>query len=551
MTTAEAEIVGQLPTTPIARWSANIAAIRLLKELQAQGRPATPEERGVLAKYSGFGDSAFEQGFSYTREPAWQERKEALQEMVTGEEYDAIMRSRLNAFYTTPEIIRAMWEGLREMGAGDIPNLKVLEPSAGSGRFLAYQPRDMAASSTHTAVELDNLTAGLLKARSPEATVWNSGFQDAPVPDGHFDVAISNVPFGNYGVHDPDYLETGRKFLTGSIHNYFFAKALDKLRPGGLLAFITTHYTLDAPTGQRFREYLADQADLVGAVRLPDDAFPDTEVVTDIIYLRKRLPGEAPGNTDWIEAVPQQAADARGQLHTFNINKHFVDNPGMVLGNHSADGSMNQRNAYTVRSAPGGQPASDALKSAMRGIASSPLKLTPSITAPAPKQPGAPAAQEMASEPVSGLDEEDRTRLVEMVDIGSTARRLIAAEKGRGGAEDVKQVRARLNEQYQEFVESHGEINSPENRSLLRDQRDAGVLLALETFDWETETWGPAPIFSRSLAGRETERKVTNSADAMSVVVNESGTLDFERMGALVGESPDAVRDSLAGDGLI
>ena len=219
LTTPTAETTGDLPRTPIARWDANIEAIRVLKELQAQGRVATPAERAVLAKYSGFGDSAFEQGFSHFRpnEPAWRERKETLQELVTGEEYDSMRRSRLNAFYTTPEIVTAMWDGLKDMGAGDIPNLKVLEPSAGSGRFLAYQPPEMAASSTRTAVELDNLTAGLLKAQFPGATVWNTGFQEAPVPDDHFDVAISNVPFGNYGVHDPEYLQTGRKFLTGSV----------------------------------------------------------------------------------------------------------------------------------------------------------------------------------------------------------------------------------------------------------------------------------------------------------------------------------------------
>ena len=552
MTTLKAEIAGQLPTTPVARWEANIEAIRLLKELQAQERPATPAERAVLARYSGFGDSAFEQGFSpYTREPAWKDRKEALQELVTGNEYEAMKRSRLNAFYTTPEIIKAMWAGLQDMGAGDIPNLKVLEPSAGSGRFLAYQPPEMAASSHRTAVELDDLTAGVLKARFPDATVWNSGFQDAPVPDDHFDVAISNVPFGNYGVHDPEYLERGQKHLTTSIHNYFFAKALDKLRPGGMLAFVTTHYTLDSEKGRRFREYLAEQADLVGAVRLPEDAFPDTDVVTDIIYLRKRAPGEVPGNTDWVETVPQRITDSRGISHPFTINRHFMDNPGMVLGGHSAAGSMYRDQSYTVKSAPGGQSVTGALKSAMRRIAGSPLKLTTPIPAPVSRPPRPPAVPETALESPSAQDEEDRERLLKMADIRTTARRLIASEKGREVGEDVERIRARLNEQYQGFVDAHGELNHPANRSLLRHDQDGALLMALETFDQETETWVPSSIFSRSLAGGEPERNVTNAADAMSVVVNESGALDFQRMGQLLGESPDVVRDALAADGLV
>ena len=551
MTMTTTETADNLPTTPIARWEANIAAIRLLKELQAQDRLATPAERAVLAKYSGFGDSAFGQGFSHYRpnEPAWRERKETLRELVTGEEYDAIRRSRLNAFYTTPEVVKAMWDGLKDMGAGDIPNLKVLEPSAGSGRFLAHQPPEIAASSERTAVELDKVTAGLLKAQFPGATVWNTGFQDAPVPDDHFDVAISNVPFGDYGVHDPEYLQTGRKFLTRSIHNYFFAKALDKVRPGGMLAFITTHHTLDSEKGQPFREYLADQADLVGAVRLPEDAFPDTEVVTDIIYLRKRVPGEAPGNRDWVETAPHQVDGPRGVSHTFTINKYFLDNPAMVLGDHSAEGTMYAGESYTVKSVPGGQPVTAALRPAMQEIADSPKKLTPSIPAPSSRTPRPPSSLETA--PKSALDETDRAKVLKMAEIGATARRLINVEKGRESAEDVERIRASLNEQYQTFVESYGELNLPANRSLAKQQPDGAMLLALEVFDRDEKTWEPSSIFSRRLAGAENERNVTNAADAMSVVVNESGTLDFQRMGQLLGDSPDAVRDSLAGDGLI
>ena len=552
MTTPTAEIAGDLPTTPIARWEANIAAIRLLKELQAQDRQASLEERAVLAKYAGFGDSAFAQGLGrYTGDPAWQRRKDALQELVTDEEHESIKRSHVNSFYTTPEIATAMWEGLKDMGAGDIPNLKVLEPSAGSGRFLAHQPPEIAASSERTAVELDNLTAGLLKAQFPEATVWNSGFQDAPVPDDHFDVAISNVPFGKYGVHDPEYLATGRRFLTRSIHNYFFAKALDKLRPGGMLAFITTHYTLDAEKAQPFREYLADQADLVGAVRLPEGAFPDTQVVADIIYLRKRVPGEAPGNRDWVEAVPHQVEgpETKGTPNTFSVNRYFLDNPDMVLGDHSDEGTMYARGSYTVKSSPGGQPVTAALRSAMQEIADSPRKLTPSIPAPSSRTPRPPSGPETA--PKSALDETARAKVLKMAEIGATARRLLNVEKGRTSAEDAEQIRASLNEQYQTFVESYGELNLPANRSLAKQQPDGAMLLALEVFDRAEETWEPSSIFSRRLAGAEPERDVTNAADAMSVVINESGRLDFQRMGQLLGDSPDGVRDSLAGDGLV
>ena len=539
----------RLPETPIARWDANIAAIRTLKGLEAQGRPATTAEQAVLAKYSGFGDSAFEPGFSYyTREPAWRERKEALEELTTKEEYGAIRKSRLNAFYTSPAVVKTMWQGLRDMGADKIPNPKVLEPSAGSGRFLGYQPPEMAARSTRTAVELDNLTAGMVKHLYPNTTVWNTGFQDAPIPDDSFDLAISNVPFGNYGVHDQEYLGSGRKFLTGSIHNYFFAKTLDKLRPGGVMAFITTHHTLDAPKARRVREYLAEQADPVGAVRLPDDAFPDTQVVTDIIYLRKRGPGEEPGDASWVETEGVDGKDAYGGATTLTVNKYFADNPDMVLGFHSTAGSMYAGNSYTVKSKPGSEPLQKALASATRKIASTPIHFSPAAPQPLQKSPVLKAAPS----PSDALNARDQGRRQGMLEIGTTARKLLDLEKDSGDEdESIEQARAALREQYETFVANHSSLNAPANRRLMSQEPDAPLLLALENHDKDTGSWEPAAVFSRRVVGSSPQRAVANASDAMSVVVNETGTLDFDRMGQLLGQSPDSVREALASEGLI
>ena len=284
----------EYPQTPIQRWNANIEALQVLKQLGSEGRRATPEEAEVLARYSGFGDSAFEKAFvPHTTDHAWRERAAELRGLVTRAEFASIAASRPNAFYTSPEVVEEMWAGLDAMGElRERPVLRVLEPAAGSGRFLTHQPPHLSAKSEHTAVELDTLSAGVLshvlseyprRASYPDAFVWNTGFEAAPVPDNYYDIAISNVPFGNYRVHDPEYQDSGRKHLTSNLHNYFFAKALDKLRPGGIMAFVTTHYTMDAPGAKRVREHLAERADLVGAVRLPDNAFPDTQVVTDII----------------------------------------------------------------------------------------------------------------------------------------------------------------------------------------------------------------------------------------------------------------------------
>ena len=218
------------PKTPIERWDANICVIRLSRQLEKEGRSATFEEQGDLAKYSGLGDSAFEQAFSYygVRDHARQKRRAELEELVSDEQLEGIRRSRIYAFYTTPEIVRAVWKGLSDMGVDKLDSLNVLEPSAGSGRFMGLQPRRTAMKSKRTAVELDPRRAGTLKHFYPETKVYVGGIQEAPIPDNRFGIAISSVPFGKVKVYDPEINASGRKFLTGSVHNYFSAKTLDR-----------------------------------------------------------------------------------------------------------------------------------------------------------------------------------------------------------------------------------------------------------------------------------------------------------------------------------
>ena len=233
-----------LPTTAEERSAArrfdyNIEALRLSSELREEGRPATSEEKAVLARFSGFGDSAFNPAFARRAEGIWARRREALQELTTDQDFEAIEESRRNANFTSPAVVSAMWTGLEKMGLGNLERIRALEPSAGSGRFLGGQPDDMARKTQWTAVELDPSTATLLHQTYPQAQVYAAGFEVAPVQDEGYDVAISNVPFGNYGVFDANF-DGSKKYLTGSIHNYFFAKTMDKLRPGGVLAFVTT-----------------------------------------------------------------------------------------------------------------------------------------------------------------------------------------------------------------------------------------------------------------------------------------------------------------------
>ena len=243
------------PKTSIERWEADILATKLSRQLEEEGRSATREEQGDLAKYSGLGYSAFEQAFSYYgfRDPARQKRRAELEELVPDEQLDGIRRSRINAFYTMPGIIRAIRKGLSDMGADKLDSLNVLEPSAGSGRFLGLQPRRTAMNSKRTEVELDPMRADIHKHLYPETKMYAAGFQEAPIPDNHFGIAISSVPFGKVKDYDPEFNASGRKFLTGPVHDSFFAKTLDRFRPGGVMS---------------------DRADLPGAIRLPGDAFP-------------------------------------------------------------------------------------------------------------------------------------------------------------------------------------------------------------------------------------------------------------------------------------
>ena len=356
------------PLTATARWDANIAAIRLSKELDKSGRQATPAEQRVLGQYSGFGDSAFNQVFQGAYEPAWKKRKGDLEAVVTPEELKGIRFSRLNAFYTTPAVVKSMWSTIDKMGGDRMKKPKILEPSAGSGRFLGLQPPEMAERSERTAVELDPLTGSILKHAYPKTKVHVAGFEAAPTPDNHYDIAISNVPFGDIKVYDKEFNATGRKYLTNQIHNYFFAKALDKVRPGGVLAFITTAGTMNAPSAEPIRRYLADQADLMGAVRLPENAFPDTKVITDIMYLRKREEGAEPGSDRWVKSQNIPARTRHGQMIDVPVNQYFLDNPEKVLGKHTATGGMYQGESYNVEADPN-RPVGETLATELSNIA--------------------------------------------------------------------------------------------------------------------------------------------------------------------------------------
>ena len=402
------------PKTPIDRWDANIRAIKLSRQLEEEGRSATREKQRDLAKYSGLGDSAFEQAFSHcgARDPAWRKRRAELEELVSDEQLDGIRRYRINAFYTMPEVVWAVWKGFSDMGVDKLDSLYVLEPSAGSGRFLGLQPRNTAMKSKRTAVELDPMTADTLKHLYPENKVYAAGFQEAPIPGNHFDIAISSVPFGKVKVYDPEFNASGRKFLTGPVHDYFFAKTLDKMRPGGVTAYITSPHTMDAPSAKAIRGYMADRADLPGAVRLPGDALPDTDVTTDIIYLRKRA--ESDPSKPVVPTLNREMREMAKDLGPDALRPQRT-----VPYERPEDFSKARRKRRPERLV----------------LEDGQLRLSEGTSS---RKPDPPA--------------EDIQRITVLISLWGTARKLVTMEAEDGDNDEVERTRAALRQQYDNYV---------------------------------------------------------------------------------------------------
>lgn len=348
-----------LPSGKKSRFVANINAIKVAKQLEEEGRIATPEEQKILSKYVGWGGiaDAFDERPSVRNE--WGKEYDELKSILTDDEYKAARASTKNAHYTSIEVIRAMYSSLNQWG---FKGGYILEPSVGVGNFIGSAPA-FQRQSKWVAVELDHITSLIAKHLYPQAKVHNMGFQEAQFPDNYFDLAIGNVPFGNYGVADKAY----PNYLTKSIHNYFFAKSIDKVRPGGLILFITSKYTMDSDS-KGVREYLQTKADLLGAVRLPDSAFKDnadTSVVTDILVLKKRESGAPYGGEAFTSTRHEYVNNPYNRYNTLlhTQNEYFVNHPEMVLGEAvPVRGMYGQEIGYKKKGdLPLGQQITDAL----------------------------------------------------------------------------------------------------------------------------------------------------------------------------------------------
>lgn len=393
----------------------NLAALAALRDiLRSKKRTPTREQQAALSRYTGWGDSRLggifprslgEQQIGLGRRLLYGEngrRRSRLEDLVTDiaealvnepgtpsaeAMLTSIAESRLNAFYTTPGIVRAMWGALDRMGLGKLTAIRALEPSAGNGRFLSMMPAGMVNRAQRAAVELDTITGHVLRGLFPDTDVRIMGFQDADFLDDTFDIVISNVPFGSFGVTDRRRDRKGKRWypdeITGRIHNYFFAKALDKVRPGGVVAFVTSHGTMDSPNSRPLREWLSHRAELVGAIRLPEGAFPDTRVVTDIIFLQKRAAVDTSIVAPWVDVATVQDPEALRRMQRdyrysdaqaeqkshYTINRHFIDNKWAAVGAHRvSEHGMYERDSYTLAMPEGVTDIEDRLKAALRRL---------------------------------------------------------------------------------------------------------------------------------------------------------------------------------------
>ncbi|MFO1511301.1 MAG: DEAD/DEAH box helicase family protein [Verrucomicrobiota bacterium] len=536
---------------PKQKFQQNLKAIETLRALDADERPATVEEKAVLVKYVGWG--AMPQVFDdYNRE--WAKERAALKANLSEEEFEHARSTTLNAHYTSPTVIGAMYQAAGRFGFN---GGRVLEPACGIGHFIGIMPEDMLRHSTVTAIEIDPLTARIAKALYPDADIRAQPFEQTKLADGFYDLAVSNVPFGDYTVHDPRWNN-----LKLPIHDYFFAAALEKVRPGGLVMFITSRGTMDK-LDSTLRELLSQRTELLGAIRLPNDAFKrnaGTEVTTDIVMLRKLRPGESPTGPAWKET----ASYTNDIGEAFTINEYFAARPEMMLGQLRLTGRMYRDNEPTLE--PDGRSLTDALAQAVerlpQGIyqAHAHQIAEPTIeeTIPAPDvvKPNAFCVhdgivcirEENLLRPLNDLPSETRSRIRGMIQVRDAVRDCLRAQVDGSPEDRVVETRQQLNVAYDRFTARFGPLNLRANQRAFDGDPDLPLLLSLENYNDETKRATKATIFTeRTIHHRHPVESVGTPKEALLVSLNECGGVDLDRMAGLLNKPVEEFLPDLKG----
>ena len=517
------------------KYARNIEAIKTLFRLEEEHRGASAEEQEVLAQYVGWGGlvDAFD-----PNKDNWAKEYTELKGMLSEDEYAAARGSVLNAHYTSPTVIRAIYDAVEKMG---FRSGNILEPSMGVGNFFGMLPDTMQDSRLY-GVELDSITGRIAQKLYPQADITVAGFETTDRRD-FYDLAVGNVPFGNYKVADKAYNKLGF-----SIHNYFFAKAIDQLRPGGVIAFVTSRYTMDSRDSTA-RKHMAERADLLGAIRLPNNAFranAGTDVVSDIIFLQKR---DRPidHEPDWVQLGKTEDG--------FAINQYFVDHPEMVLGNLELESTQYGREELTVAPIEGANLA-DQLAEAVQHIEGQYTAAevdTPDIAeeeATRRTLPADPEVKNFAYTVVDGevfyrensvmtqveLSDTAKGRVTGMVELRQIVKDLIDQQLNDFPEEDIKATQAKLNAAYDAFTAKYGLINDKKNARLFDDDSSYYLLCSLENLDENRQLKSKADMFTkRTIRPERVVTSVDTPSEALAVSIGEHGKVDLPYMAKLLG----------------
>ena len=530
-----------------AKFRANMAAINLLKELEFEGAQATPEQQEILSRYVGWGGLA--DAFDESKDN-WKDEFAELYTALSPEEYAAARASTLNAHYTSPTVIKAIYEAVGNMG---FQTGNILEPAMGVGNFFGLLPQEMQGSRLY-GVELDSITGRIAKQLYPKADITVAGFETTDRRD-FFDLAIGNVPFGQYQVNDRAYNKLGF-----SIHDYFFAKTLDQVRPGGVIAFVTSRYTMDKQSPE-VRKYIAQRAELLGAIRLPNNAFKanaGTEVVSDIIFLQKR---DRPIDIepDWVHLGENEDG--------FSINQYFLEHPEMVLGRQTSESTQYGRQDFTV------EPYEDLdlatqLRYAIQNIGGKyeaaelpDLGENETIQDTIPANPnvknysyavvdGEVYYRENSVMVKPSLNATAKERVKGMAELRDCVHRLIDLQMWESDDISIRAEQQKLNRLYDRFTEKYGLINSRGNALAFADDSSYYLLCSLEMLDDEDKTKlkGKADMFTkRTIRQRQSVTSVDTAAEALALSIGEKARVDMAYMSQLTGKSEDDIIDELNG----
>ena len=528
---------------PSQRLKNNIEAINVLKALEKENRSARKDEQEILAKYIGWG--GLSDVFDEEKEGQWLDARNFLKENLTGEEYNRARESTLTAFYTPKVVIDAIYESLSNLG---FEKGNILEPSAGTGRFIGNLPEEMKESNFY-GVELDRISGQIAKELYPNANIQIKGFEETKFSNNLFDVAIGNIPFGEFKVADREYERNN--FL---IHDYFFAKTLDKVRDGGIIAFITSSGTMDKKS-EDVRRYISERAEFLGAIRLPNRTFKGvagTEVTSDIIFLKKR-DRLLKLDEDWVKLDENE----KGLIY----NKYFVDNPQMVIGTmeeipsrfgtslaciENKDISLEEGLKKAIKNIQGmyeeaqinddlGEetiPADDSVKNYSFALVDDEIYF-----------------RENSIMQKISLNEKDKDKVKEYLRLNESLRKVITYQKKDYSDEEIKKEQENLNKFYDDFNSKHGRLNSKTNKKLFREDANFSLISTLEKLDKEGNFIGKSDIFNKRTIKKAVIIDHTDRAiDALVLSISQKGKINFDYMEELTGKTRDKLIEELKGE---